>query len=63
MITSQTTFTAAPALNIAPNPKGLAKRFLAWLIAKDQAYQDRCYLETLTNGELRDVGLTRSDIS
>lgn len=48
-----------PAIATIPAPQNVAARFLAWIVAKDQAYRDVCHVETLTDDQLRDVGLTR----
>lgn len=57
MITTHTTFTSLPALNITPRPQNLAKRLVAWLIAKDQAFKADAHFKTLDDAALKDVGL------
>lgn len=43
--------------------KGIASAALNWLVAKDQAYRNSCHMAELSDETLKDVGLTRDQIS
>lgn len=53
--------STAPKAKIS-SPGQIALSLLNWLAEKDRAYRDRLYLRSLTDQELRDVGLTRNDV-
>jgi len=54
-----TSTSIAPSLNLTLSPKTWAAGLLAWVIAKDQAYKQRCHFRELSDEALKDVGLTR----
>ena len=59
MHNTHTVISAAPTLDLTPNPKKWALRVLNWVIAKDQAYRDKCHFNSLSDEALKDVGLHR----
>jgi len=52
------TSNALSSLHLSLSPKALALSFLAWLVAKDQAYKAARHVESLSPEMLKDTGYT-----
>lgn len=59
MISTYTTLNIDLAAPKKVDLKSLLARLIAWLVEKDQAYRANHHVASLTDTQLKDVGLTR----